>query len=147
MFNSFALLLAILFSVLTVRRLFIRAFWISTTARITRRPTTSGWEFMGIGGSWADIEYETDEGVKKGKCRFRDSGDSEGVSSPIDRDVFWQKFLGMTIPVYYNATSPDKVVFIGSTWRKSNNIRVTNGKFEDWILASLTVISLLLVIL
>lgn len=142
----FIFILIILFAGLTIRRLYIRAFWIATTAHIKREPSEFGQEFMGIGGALVLIEYETDEGLITGECKFPTSSGGEGVASSIRGNEFWRDFVGTCVPVYYHATLKKRVVFIGNIWCNGRSIRITKGNVEDWVYAFFTLVSIMILV-
>jgi len=135
--DNVAIFFAIVFACLTVRRLYIRVFWIQTTARIEYVSYLNGWNPINSNGVFADIVYETDKGESKGRVKLP-GVDEYDSSILISNDFYWQSSLGMTVPIYYRASSPSKVIFIGIMRIKDGSALVTNGIKYDLILAVLT---------
>ena len=96
-----------------------------------------------FGSVWVDIVYQTDKGEMREKCKFHDGDDGE---SNVYSNQFWLNTIGITVPVYYKPTSPDKVVFIGSMREVYGDIVVKEGKGKDWILAGICVVILLFIL-
>ena len=138
------LILFLYFGYLAIKRLYTRAFWVSTTARIVGNPKRGVvlFGFLQGGGVWADVSYRTDQGMVTETCKLFNNG--EGcASSPI----FWQRAWGISIPVYYSPKCPNKVVFMGSIIDAYLDIVVEEDKIADWIYAAVCVGLLLFAVL
>jgi len=54
--------------------------------------------------------------------------------------------LFASVPVYYHAKSPYKVIFIGGIWKFGDKIMITTGKVGDWVWTGFSLVWILLII-
>ena len=100
------------------RRAFIRIFWVSTFAEIVTIPEVPNWDyaFMRV---LIEVSFETGNGIVRQTCSFPRCGrgsTGEGTTPPVS----WHSALGMSAPIYYSASDPNKAIFIGGV-RASND--------------------------
>ena len=124
-FDVSGVLMIIAFLALLYRRLHFRIFWVSAVARIVSVPELPArGSFIGA-RIWVDLTYFVGPDSMRAHCKIP-VGDSEAP---------WHDSVGMTVPIYYCASNPMKVVYIGCMWLWFEKMIFTRGWEVEMLLA------------
>ena len=128
MFDIYGFILTIGLLSILFRRLYIRLFWVSAAARVVRRPELPKWGFLIGVRIWVELSYKVGPDSVRGLCRFP-------LGVPEEGEHPWDNSVGVTVPIYYCASNPERVIFIGKMWLWGEKMIFTKGWEVEMLLA------------